>query len=143
MVYTAEAKKAKPNRIDVMATFPAIREGDLPQMVKAIVESMTLDNKGGQVTGIDEKLGVTLLMQQLGVENAPEVAEEMYPDKEYDPDRTVEPEPAPILKAQPDPGGEPQAPGGHDPAPPTKAAEALIDEVVKLRSLGERLVNGR
>ena len=62
------AKKANPDDIQVKVIFPAIREGDMPANVKAIAEAMTLDNKGGQVVGIDEKVGVGLLAQELGVD---------------------------------------------------------------------------
>ena len=122
-------KKKKPAKyeMEVRVTFPAIREGDLPALVNAIVAAMTLDNKGGQVVGIDEKIGVQLLYEQLGYEQAQEAAEEQYPEGEYEPDRTKEPEVPPIGKAEPDPGGLPQAPGGSDPTPtdkPVIAAEA-------------------
>ncbi len=110
MVYEAVAK---PNTIQVKVTFPAIREGDMAANVKAIAEAMTLDNKGGQVVGIDEKVGVGLLYKELGVEDSEDILDKQYP-KKYDPDRTVEPLPAPIGKALPDIGGVPQAPGGHD-----------------------------
>ncbi len=134
-----EAAKPKGDEIQIRVTFPAIREGDLPALVKAIAEAMTLDNKGGQVVGIDEKVGVRLLLETFGVENAEEILAEMYPEKDsgkegtpdykpaYDPCRTTEPLPAPIGKAEPDPGGEPQLPGGSDPKPADKkvaAAEA-------------------
>ena len=104
--------------LELKCIFPAIREGDLPVLVKAIAEAMTLDNKGGQIVGIDEKVGVGLLYEQLGVENAGDILEEQYPDKEYDPDRTKEPIAPPIMKAMPNPGGTPQLPGGNQPAQP-------------------------
>src|SRR5262249_8701709 len=78
LVYVAEA--AKDDALEVKCTFPAIREGDLPALVKAIAEAMTLDNKGGQIVGIDEKTGVRLLLEQLGVEDAQEIVEKMYPE---------------------------------------------------------------
>ena len=135
----------KANTVQVKVNFPAIREGDMPANIKAIVEAMTLDNKGGQVVGIDEKLGVGLLMKELGVENSEDIADKQYPisgpDK-YDPNRTVEPLPAPIGKAEPDPGGEPQAPGGRDPKPQDKkvaAAETRNSRAVKVKRLKEAL----
>jgi hypothetical protein len=81
---------------------------------------MTLGNKGGQVVGIDEKEGIRLLGQQLGIEDVDEMAEKMYPEKEYDPDRTKEPLPAPVPKALPQPGGQPQNPEGQQ-EPPNEA----------------------
>jgi len=111
----SEAKTGAAGEIKIQVNFPAIREGDIPAMVGAIVAAATYGNKGGQVVGIDEKEAVTLLYEQLGVENGGELAEQQYPESEYDPDRTTEPLPAPIPKALPDPGGAPQAPGGRDP----------------------------
>lgn len=133
----AEAQKESKD-IQVRVVFPAIREGDMPLIVKAIVEAMTLNNRGGQIVGIDEKLAVLLLMQQLGVENPEEMLEKMYPDKKYDPDRTKEPLPPPIGRAQPDPGGQPQlTPSGRDPQPrdsQVEAARKLLAEVRRARS---------
>lgn len=134
-----EKAKPKDDEVQIRVTFPAIREGDAPAIVKAIAEAMTLDNKGGQIVGIDEKTGVLLLLETLGVEDAADLVELMYPDTgkdKYDPNRTKEPLPAPIGKAEPDPGGMPQAPGGIDPKPADKqvaAAERLLEAVNSLR----------
>jgi len=131
IVYEVVQKQADKIRVKVL--FPAIREGDLPNLVKAIAEAMTLDNKGGQIIGIDERQGVLLLFQTLGVENAEEILDAMYPDEDsgkkgtedfkpaYDPCRTSADLPAPIGKVLPPPGGQPQLPGGHQPAGPTPA----------------------
>ena len=128
-----EAKKPAANEIHIRVNFPAIREGDLPQLVTAITDAMTLQNKGGQIVGIDEKVGVRLLYEAFGVEDGEEVLAEQYPDKAtgvkgkpgyepaYDPSRTKVPLPPPIGKALPNPGGQPQLPGGL-PAPATTAA---------------------
>jgi hypothetical protein len=127
-VYEAK-KKGKTKDLEIKVIFPAIREGDMPAIVKAIAEAMTLDNKGGQIVGIDEKVGVGLLYEQLGVEDAGDIMDQQYPDGEYDPDRTKDPLPPPIGKVEPDPGGLPQAPGGSDPRPADKqvaAAERLV-----------------
>ncbi len=136
VVYLAAAKPAKPSDIDVRVVFPAIREGDLAALVTAIMQAMTLGNNAGQIVGIDEKRGVLLLMETLGVENPEELIEEMYPDKEYEPDRTVEPEPAPLpFNAQPLPAGVPQAPHGVDPAavvkPPATPAKQEAKEALR------------
>ena len=88
--------------------FPAIREGDLAALVKATVEAMTLDNKGGQVVGIDERAGVLALMRLLDFEDADELIEEMYPSKgpdKYDPIRAQDELPPPIPKLHDQPGG--------------------------------------
>lgn len=139
-----EAKTPNPKVIDVKVTFPAIREGDMLQRVQAIVESMTLANKGGQVTGIDEKAGVLMLLKELGYENAEELVDEMYPKDEYDPDRTKEPLAAPIMPAQPAPAGTIQAPGGNPTSQPGQVDQQPLGdgmkEAVKLRKSINRLL---
>ncbi len=143
-----EAKKKKPSTIEIKATFPAIREGDIPALINAVGEAMTLGNKGGQVVGIDEKAGVAKLYELLGIENGDELTEKQYPEGEYDPDRTKEPLPAPVQKAMPDPGGEPQAPGGHDPAPataasPAPAKEGLVPLLADIRDVSQKILGRR
>src|ERR1019366_6226459 len=123
-----EAAK-KENAIQVKVLFPEIREGDMPANVKAIVESMTLDNKGGQIVGIDEKVGCGLLYAELGYENYEDILDKKYPEKESEPARTKAILPAPTGKAEPDPGGEPQAPGGKDPKPTDKKVAAAEQRI--------------
>lgn len=118
----AAGGKQEKTPIKVKVDFPSIREGDIPQLITAWVMAATLNNKGGQVTGIDEKVAVTGMAEILGIENPREMAESMYPDKEYDPDRTQQEETAPIGKAIPNPGGVPQNPGGKQPATPDASA---------------------
>lgn len=130
-----EEAKPKHGTIEIKVNFPAIREGDIPALVTATAEAMTLGNKGGQVVGIDEKAGVRKLYDLLGMENGDELTEEQYPDGEYDPDRTKEPLPAPIGRALPDPGGVPQAPGGRDP-------EGQLQDQPKPRPATERALKG-
>ena len=129
MVY--EAMPTKPSTVVIRVNFPAIREGDMPANIKAICEAMTLDNKGGQVVGIDEKVGVALLFEQLGYENYQDTVEKMYPKNEYDPDRTKEPLPPPIGKILPSPGGEPQDPGGLAVAPTDKPVTAATERFLR------------
>ena len=124
-----EAKKAAPTDIEVRVMFPAIREGDVPGLVKAGVEAMTLDNKGGQVVGVDERAGVLWLMQQLGMENAEELIEQMYPTSgkdKYDPNRQKEELPAPVPKLAPQAGPVPTPADAQDivdnPQPKVKEA---------------------
>lgn len=114
-VYTTEAEKN--GDVHLRVNFPEIREGDLPQLVTALVAAMTLNNKGGEVVGIDEKAGVMKLMELFGIENPEELLEQQYPEGEYDPDRTKEPEvPVPPLTVFNNPN-IPQAPGNGN-APP-------------------------
>ena len=128
-----EAATPKPDEIHIRVTFPAIREGDLPQLVTAITDAMTLQNKGGQIVGIDEKVGDRLLYEAFGVEDADDVLEAQFPSKAkgvkgtpgytpaYDPNRTKADLPPPIGKALPNPGGQPQFPGGNQPQLSTAA----------------------
>lgn len=154
-VNAAQRKAAKKsNQIELTVTFPAIREGDLPQLVAAVTMSMTLANKGGQIVGIDEKAGVLMLLRQLDYPNPEELVEEMYPDKEYDPDRTKEPEAPPVapIQASPNPGGLPQStpaqaanqPALQQPVPgePQQSHESrsVLAVAGKLRALGEALL---
>jgi len=141
-IYEA-AKKKKPNTIEVKATFPAIREGDIPELAKALSIGMTLGNTSGQVVGIDEKAGVLKMCEYFGIEDAQELVEAMYPDKEYDPDRTAEPEPPPVPPLPPNPG-EAQAPGG-DPTVPKPAAapaakESLLPLLGDLKQISEQML---
>ena len=131
-----EAIKPKDDEVFVRVTFPAIREGDLPALVKATVEAMTLDNKGGQIVGIDEREGVRMLFEILGVEETEEILDEMFPEKTYDPDRTKEVEPAPIPKLQGSPGGAPQLPGGKQPdkSVTEKKVRRLFEAIDRLKA---------
>lgn len=134
----ANAAKGKTaTDIDVMVTFPAIREGDMLQRVQALVAGGTLDNKGGQVVGIDEKTLIFEIMKTVGIENSEDIIEKMYPDGVYDPDRTKEPIAAPIPKALPNPGGEPQAPNGNPTSQPGQVDQQPLGdgmrEAVQLR----------
>jgi len=153
-----EAAKPKAGEIQVRVTFPAIREGDTPAIVKAIAEAMTLDNKGGQIVGIDEKVGVRLLYEVFGVEDAEDILAEQYPDKDqgkkgdddfapkYDPIRTRAPLPTPIGKALPPAPGEPQLPGGKQPgtgpsdAPEDKPVVTSTEALARLLEAAKRLV---
>lgn len=83
---------AESGRIEVRVNFPAIREGDVPALVQATVQSMTLGLRTDVVVGIDEKAGIIKLYDLLGIENGVELAEQQYPS--WNPDRTE------IVKAQ-------------------------------------------
>lgn len=139
--YEAAKPRKKDADLELKVIFPAIREGDMPVLVKAIAEAMTLDNKGGQIVGIDEKVGAGLLYEQLGVEDSGDILDEQYPPSgpdKYDPSRTKEPLPAPVGKILPDPGGLPQAPGGSDPTPATKPVAAAERFFKALRQIKEK-----
>jgi hypothetical protein len=135
-----EASQSRPDdQIQLKCNFPAIREGDMPLLVKAIAEAMTLDNKGGQVVGIDERTGVQLLAETLGLQDYGDVLDKQYPltgEDKYDPSRTKEPEPPPVPKLMPNPGGLPQAPDGNTAvAPPTPQAAPVAAAERFLRAL--------
>lgn len=90
--------------LEIKVAFPSILEHDIASQVNAIVSAMTLN--GFEPTGIDTKLGIGMLMQELQVENWQEVLELMYPEDEYDDlmDRT------PILAKQEDDALNPPLP---------------------------------
>ena len=101
-------KRREPTKAaQVRATFPAIREGDAKELINGVVQAMTLNNRGGQIIGIDEKEGIRKLYELTGFENADELAEMQYPDTEYDPDRTHQVLTDPIKRAKALPGGTP------------------------------------
>ena len=111
MRYVEKKAIARDDAIEIRVDFPAIREGDLPALVTATVEAMTLQNRGGQIVGIDEKAGVLQLMRLLDIEHAEELVEEMYPSSgknKYDPDRSDQVMPPPIPKATPVGGVQPE-----------------------------------
>ena len=114
-----------PKSIRVRVEFPAIREGDTAAQVLSTVAAMTLQNKGGQVTGIDEKEGVKILFRLLDREDGDEITEKMYPDSEYEIDRTKEIIPPPIPRAQPVGGIQPQPAAAQTQGIKAKPTEAL------------------
>lgn len=103
MVY--EAADPQPGVVEVKCTFPAIREGDIPALVGATVEAMTLGNRGGQIVGIDAKCGAVKLAELLDIPDPQEMAEDLYPDETYDPDRSQQDLIQPIGRAKPQPAG--------------------------------------
>lgn len=108
--------EAEPVTVDIK--FPSILEHDITSRIAAITEAMTLN--GFEATGIDERLGIGLLLEELGVEDVEAVLEAMYPSAEYakTQDRTE------LLQASREQAlnpPEPVQPGqeGPDGAPPT------------------------
>jgi hypothetical protein len=156
LTYLTEAQRAKAGAakkdtdLEIKVTFPAIREGDIPALIAATVESMTLGNKGGQIVGIDEKEGVRKLFELGGHDNADEIVEKMYPStgpNKYDPNRTIEDAAdiqPPIANKPPYGPGGPQVPGGKQvaaPKEPTPGQESLARlgwSVERVRKLLER-----
>jgi hypothetical protein len=102
-----EAASKKLKAIKVKVAFPSVLEHDITAMIAAIVNAATLD--GFEVTGIDEKVAVRLMLEELGYEEAEELVEKMYPSTgpdKYDPLRTAE-----DLGVTAPPPGAPGAPG--------------------------------
>ncbi len=145
MVTIHEAVKAKPkgivDAITIVCAFPEIVQGDLPARVGAIVKAITLD--GYAPIGIDEKVGIEMLLTELGYEDAHEVVEEMYGD-DYVRDRTIEPDPIepPVdtqptngLPAPPTGAPAPGKSGNPDKAAPEKRDKLTAREVAALRAL--------
>lgn len=144
-----EAFKKQPGTIEVKVNWPDIREGDRKANVDAIVESMTLGNKAGQIIGLDEKVGVVALYNALDIEGGDEIAERQYPEKgenAYDPDRTKEILPAPLMKPKPAPGGQPQIdPATGQPTAPAPQAPPLGEDKAVKEALArvKEALNGR
>lgn len=124
-----EASKKALASLKVNVIFPSILEHDITSMVTAIVDAMTLN--GFQTTGIDERIGVQMLLEQLGAENPADIVEDMYPEAEYAPNRTEQLNAAkdadlnpPTPPAAPAPGAMPGAlpPPTQDPAKQIGAA---------------------
>jgi hypothetical protein len=86
-VYEAMKPAEESGDIEIQVNFPNIREGDVPALVGATVEAMTLQNKMGEVVGIDAKAGVRQLHDYLGIEDGDALAEEQYPEGTYEIDR--------------------------------------------------------
>ncbi len=86
-VYEAFSSSEESSDIEIQVNFPAIREGDIPALVTATVEAMTLGNSAGEIVGIDARAGVLKLYDYLGIENGEEETEKQYPEASYDPNR--------------------------------------------------------
>ena len=148
------AEAAAKKEIEIRVDFPSVLEHDQLEAINSIVAAMTLNNTQGQVVGIDEKVGVRELLHELGVEDIETVIEAMYPDSEYDADRTKEPEPPPTpATPQLGPDGKPITPApAPQPAPqgkqPVKAkAKAKADQteaaINALKKAANKLIERR
>lgn len=139
----ARSKKRKAtDQITISVTFPAIVEGDESARVNAIVNALTLG--GNPVIGIDEKIGIEMLLSELGYEDAHELVEEMYPEQSgddgYQRDRTVEPEPPPAptppaIAAVPGNGAPAVPPAQQEPPAASKKSPLTAREASLLRAL--------
>lgn len=116
------------SKIEVMVTFPSIREGDMGALVDATVAAMTLGTQS--IIGIDEKAGVRKLAEIADIEDYDEVLDAQYPETgpdKYDPIRTKE-EPPPTPTG---PGGVPTVPQQPRPEPQVKEATRRLLEAVR------------
>ncbi len=77
----------KPGVIEVKVTFPAIREGDIPELSAALATAFATGT-------VDPKAAALKFCEYFDIENAQEIVEAMYPEGSYDPDKTKEPDPA-------------------------------------------------
>jgi hypothetical protein len=140
-----EARKTKP-KVEktaagsvVKVQFPSILEHDIKDQIAAIVEAATLN--GFECTGVDERVTIGLLLQELQVENWQEVLELMYPEDEYEDlmDRTeilaqqreqaLAPPPPPVAAVPPNAGptGVPTPTPAKPPAgQPSPAAPPIV-----------------
>jgi hypothetical protein len=117
-VYEA-AKVKQENVIEVLCNFPAIREGDIEEMVTATVQGLTLGASDGSIHGIDAKAGVRKLYDLIGIDDGDELVESQYPKATYEPDRTLEP-PAPA-------------------EPPAKPTKPTVAEAARIRAAVDRV----
>lgn len=134
--WTYEAAPPNPQVVEVLCSFPAIREGDIPALVKATNDAMAIDRQGNQ-HGLDDRTAVRKFCELLDVPNADELVEKIYPHATYEHDRTKPQEPAAI---PPPPHVAPQS--GDNPAPVTtpqkeadriRAAMQRIDRALRIQ----------
>ena len=140
MVYIREAKTSQSTEITVKVDFPSIREGDIPQLVDATFKAMAIDRQGTE-HGLDQKTAFRQFCKLLAIEDADELAEEVYPDAAYQKDRTallnqqikmaLAPPPAPVAPGA-QPGAPPAAPKAQQPG--AKAMEAFNRLVEAIRA---------
>lgn len=132
----APVKPDKPDAIEVTVTFPSIREGDIPQLVTATVQAITLGQMSG-TPGIDLKTGLFHIMTLLGIDDAEEIIESMFPEADYEPDRTEELNaakdqalnPPPPVMPGAVPGAPPANQPGSVPGAKPKTMEAAMDRL--------------
>ncbi len=116
-----EAPRKQPGVVEVKVEFPAIREGDLPQLIQATVQALTLGQPG--YNGIDEKAAITKLGDLLGIPNNDELIETMFPS--YDPVRPTA-----------DERDEQKQAAAAAAAPAIKEAARMLTEAARAMSVG-------
>jgi hypothetical protein len=126
MIYISEAQRKQPKKptdLEITVQFPPIREGDLPALMGALVESITLNGfEAGN--GIDVKEGIKAALalvnsfSQTDID-VEELIEKMYPTAQYkslmdrtkvmqaEQEQALAPPPAPVAD-QPDVGTPPE-----------------------------------
>lgn len=74
--------EAEPQKdaIEVTVTFPAIREGDIPELSKALAEAWKTGTMDAKATNLKYS-------EYFDIEGGQELNEEMYPEGEYDPNK--------------------------------------------------------
>lgn len=138
----ALAKKGGASQtIQVDVKFPSIIQGDELNRVSAIIDSMTLN--GFECTGIDLRVGIGLLLTELGVEDVEDVLSAMFPDGSYETDRTEELAAVKDQKINPPEPATPRGPGERDPKAKRpgvspREARAVAALVTAAKALRER-----
>ena len=149
-----EKAPQKAEEIVINVNWPPIVEGDIPALMGALVEAITLN--GFEPTGIDEKTGIkaalSLVSAFANIEiDVEEIIEEMYPEATYKglTDRT------PLMKVQNEQALNPPAPvapGGETPGigaaphppqarkPHPKKIDAQVESRGAIRELRRALV---
>ena len=112
-------------KIAIDVRFPDIMTHDIDKRIGGIVQALTLNGK--QPIGIDTRVGIGLLLSELGIEDVDGVLEAMYPEEEYVIDRTVEPPPPNIVRSE-------------DPTLPTPDAQISQNAISKDPAVIERAV---
>jgi hypothetical protein len=136
-VYEAMKPSTTSADIEIQVNFPNIREGDVPALVAATVEAMTLANKMGEIVGIDAKAGVRQLYDYLGIEDGDALTEEQYPEGTYEVDRQAQADAKAELDAKRAAAmPQPAVPGAKP--EPVKKIEAAAQRLARALHLLER-----
>ena len=132
--------KKKQDKATIDVKFPDILAHDITSRINAIVAAATMGNSSGQFVGIDERTAVGLCLSELGVEDVATVLEAMYPQDDYDANRTAEEEPpAPVPPVPAPAAAEPPKPPEPAP-PPTKAKESISQDPAVIERAVQQLI---
>jgi hypothetical protein len=71
-----------PEEREIEVIFPNIIQKDTPQLIKAVVEAVTLGQAGNTSGLLPMKVATSLVVDLLGIENPDKVIEDMYPEGE-------------------------------------------------------------